>query len=234
MSQAYDPRTIALLSEIIHPPLELAAQSVQAIHNELYQHAEFSYQNFAVTPQGITLSNLVEQEGAVSSVNFLPDRIQIREELSGAHVDDFGRRLEHVAKIAIERLSIPILVAQQHVVRSLINPRHFADSREFLAGAVCGLPPEDFGAFERPIELYGMRLLFPAITENGDNHAIRIESFRDDSRCVWLEDVATFTTAVMPGQLDQLASNMRDTYDFVRSKVLGFLARFDRSDHGVD
>lgn len=230
MAHSYDPRTIALLSEIIHPPTDLQPAAVQQIHNELYGHTEFAYQNFTVQADGIKLVNEGERQDCVSLVNFLPDRIQVREELTGAHVDDFSRRVEQVIDISIEKLGIPILVAQQHVVRSLITPRHFNDSRDFLAGAACGMPADDFAVFDRPAELFGLRLVFPAVEGKNDVHAVRIESFREDPRCVWLEDVATFTTALMPNQLEGLTENVRATYDFVRDKVLTFLSRYDRKE----
>ena len=87
----YDPRTIALVSELIHPPIQLEPSTVQTVHNELYQHADFSYQNFSVTTEGISLTNASESANTVSLVRFLPDRIHIREEFTGTHVDDFAR-----------------------------------------------------------------------------------------------------------------------------------------------
>lgn len=225
----YDPRTIALVSELIHPPIQLEPSTVQTVHNELYQHSDFSYQNFSVTAEGISLTNSSDSQNTVSLVRFLPDRIHIREEFTGTHVDDFARRLEHVTRIAIDRLSIPIVIAQQHVVRTLVNTRHFADSREFLAGAVCGIPADDFGAFGRPVELFGLRLLFPAVEGRNDVHAVRVESYADDPRCVWIEDVATFTTALMPTNLEDLGKNMQATYSFVRESVLGFLGKYDEA-----
>lgn len=108
----YDPRTIALVSELIHPPIQLEAATVQAVHNELYQHPEFAYQNFAVGPDGITLSNASDDQNTVSLVRFVPDRIHVREEFTGTHVDDFARRIEHIARRAVEHLKIPIVIAQ--------------------------------------------------------------------------------------------------------------------------
>lgn len=226
---SYDPRTIALVSELIHPPIQLEAATVQAVHNELYQHSEFAYQNFAVGPDGITLSNASEEQNAVSLVRFVPDRIHIREEFTGTHVDDFSKRIEHVARRAVERLGIPIIIAQQHIVRSLVNAKAFSDSREFLAGAVCSIPPDNFASFGRPVELFGLRMLFPAVEGRNDVHAVRIESYADDPRCVWLEDVATFTTAVMPASLEEVGKNMHSTYGFVRESVLSFLGTYDRT-----
>jgi hypothetical protein len=153
--------------------------------------------------------------------------MQVREELTGPHVDDFARRLQHVTQTAVDRLGIPIVVAQQHVVRMLINPKRYADSREFLGSAMCRIPADDFAPFGRPIGLFGVKLIFPAGEPGGDVHTLRIESFNQDPRCVFIEDVATFTTPLMPGQWGKIADNVHATYAFLREKVLAFLARYD-------
>jgi len=223
----YDPRTIALLSEIIYPPIELQATAVQAIHNQLFSD-EFSYQNFAVTGDGISLSNQLENPGGVSMVNYLPDRIQVREELSGAHVDDFERRVEQVLRISLAQLGLPVLVAHQHVVRSLINAKSFTDSRDFLAAGVCQLDPTAFAPFERPVGLFGMKLIFPVIEGSDDFHQLLIESFNQDPRSVFLENVTTYTSPVMPDDVDKIAHNVRRTYDFVRNRALAFVAQYDK------
>ncbi len=213
--------------EVLHPPMELKAASVQEIHNELYKTQEFAYQNFTVGPEGITLANPSETQGAVSMANFLPDRVQVREELTGTHIDDFVRRLERLLKTSIEKLGLPILVARQCVVRSLITPRHYGDSREFLGTAICGLRGEHLQDYQRPVGLFGLKLIFPAAEGHNDVHTLRLESFNQDPRNVFIEDVATFTQPVMPDGLEQVGEDMRRTYDFVKTRALAFLGRFD-------
>ncbi|MFQ5507336.1 MAG: hypothetical protein ACE5F1_21430 [Planctomycetota bacterium] len=215
---SYDPRTIALLSEIIHPPIELNPTAIQTIHNQLFGHREFSYQNFAVAPDGISLSNATETPGSVSLINFMADRIQVREELTGAHIDDFCRRIEYLASISLAELSMPILATNFH------------DSREFLSGGVCGLHADAFEPFERPMGLFGMKMIFPVIDGEADFHTLRIESFNQDPRSVFIENVSTFTSAVMPDHLEEIGASMRRTYDFLRHKGLSFLATYDRSE----
>jgi hypothetical protein len=224
---SYDPRTIGLVSEIIHPPIELQAAKVQAIHNELYNQGTFAYQNFAVTHEGIQLSNPQEAPNVVSMVTFLPDRIQIRDELGSVHIDDFGKKLDALLAISVERLGLPILVAQRHVVRSLITTRNYADSRDFLGSVVCKISHDSLSVFERPAGLFGLRMVFPQRNQEEPQHELRMESFNQDQRCVFIEDVATFAQGVLPADLSPVAQNMRQTYGFVREKALAFLAAHD-------
>ena len=39
-------------------------------------------------------------------------------------------------------------------------------------------------------------MIFPATDTSNEVHALRIESFNQDPRCVFVEDVATFPTAI--------------------------------------
>ena len=70
---SYDPRTIAFLAEVLYEPIELASDTVQGIHNALYQRPEISYQYFQVAQDGIHLQNLPQSPGSVSTATFLPD-----------------------------------------------------------------------------------------------------------------------------------------------------------------
>ncbi|HHI80265.1 MAG TPA: hypothetical protein ENK02_09810 [Planctomycetes bacterium] len=224
----YDPRTIALLSEFIYPPQDIDAGTVQAIHNELYKDPDFSYQNFSVSHEGINLSNLREGPSEISAANFLPDRIQVREELTGTHVDDFTKRIERILSVSTQHLNIPIFVAHQHVVRSLVHPKNCRDAREFLATQVCDLSPEQFEPFGRPVGLFGIKMIFPAADGMTDYHNFRMESYNDDPRLVFVEDIATFTQPVQPDRIEDLSTSMKMTYRFVRDRALVFLSLFDQ------
>ena len=48
----YAPRTIALITELFHPPIPPDPAPVQRVHNQLFQAGNSPYQGFVVTPQG--------------------------------------------------------------------------------------------------------------------------------------------------------------------------------------
>ncbi len=77
-----------------------------------------------------------------------------------------------------------------------------------------------------------MKMIFPQLESEQDLHTVRIESFNQDPRCVFIEDVATFTEAVMPDNLDEIGANVKVTYNFVREKALAFLAAYDHPREG--
>jgi hypothetical protein len=230
---SYPIRSIAFLSEILHPPVELQAKTIQELHGELFEDASFSYQNFNLAPEGIHLANQPEQPGQVSSVSFLPDRIQFREELRGLTMEEFGGKVKEIVRRAAARLCFPLVTAQQFVVRSLLNPRHHPDSRAFLAQTLCRLPEPQLAQLQRPMGLFGLKLVFPQTPDGDDSlFAVRVESYSQDPRSIFVENVGTFTHCPIPGELQRLGENLEKTYHFLADRVTAFLESFDRSSGG--
>ncbi len=225
----YDIRTIAFLAEILHPPMDLDAKAIQSLHAELFDIPELAYRNFTLAPDGIHMTNPVDQPGAVSSVSFLLDRIQFREEMTGQTVEEFGKKIEGVLQRAAPRRNIPLATGQQFIVRSLLNPRFFQDSRDFLARAVCKIDPPDLESFGRPLGLFGLKVVFPQTPQETSLFSLRVESFNQDPRSIFVENVGTFTHCMLPQGMKELLGNLEATYNFLDQKATAFLARFDHS-----
>jgi len=224
---SYDPRTIAYLAEIIYQPMELKAEKVQSIHNTLYNEAEIRYQNFQVAPDGIHLSNVPERPGAVSSVSFTPDRMVIREELSATTLEDFAARVVSVSSIGFKTLGVQLSLAQQFAVRSLITPRSVKDSREFLARRVIAAPEESWGVLGRPMQTVGLSFMFPQTETDNHMFRVRIETWNQDPRSLWIENVGSFTQPIPIERAPDLGNFIHSTYQFVTGPVARFLSQFD-------
>jgi hypothetical protein len=230
----YDPRTIAFAAEILHPPQQLRADLVQSVHNALYRQPAIGYQNFQVAPDGIHLTNVPQVPGQVSSASFTWDRLILREELRATTVEDFATRVVNVTTTAYQTLGIGVSLAQQFVVRSLIAPRHFRDGREFLSRRLIAPGNDAWQAFGRPLQSLGIRLVFPphqAQLPGGaggrETHHVRVETWPQDARSLWLENTASFATPVPIAEAPQLAALLESTYGFVIGPVCAFLASLD-------
>lgn len=223
----YDPNTIAFQAEILHPPLQLRPEQVQAIHNSLYRQREVGYQNFQVAHDGIHLMNVPQTPGSVSAATFLPDRIVVREELRSCTVEEFATRLVNVLGASYQSLGIGTSVAQQFVIRSLITPRHCADSREFLVRRVMSIDPAHWEVFGRPLHTAGIRLAFPQTEKSKETFHVRIESWHLDPRSIWIENTGSFAHPTQTENLPQLGNYLYATYRFLTGPVGDFLARYD-------
>ncbi len=222
----YQPRTIAFLSELVHPPQPTDARAIQKLHNQMFESGHPPYSSFAVTPAGPLLTNPSSRKGAVSQVAFLEDRVQFREELGETTQDSFAERVTNVLEFALPLRNVNLLTGQQVTLRSLINPQRFRDSREFLQSGMFGFG-EEMSVYERSPQLFGMRLVFPPEGEERNAYSLRIESYNADVRSLYVEVQGSFGPTAVTTGLDDITSNVHDTYEFLRARVLPFIARFD-------
>ena len=225
---SYDPRTIAFFAELIYQPIQLRSDTAQSIHNALYKRNETRYLNFSIAQDGIHLANVPESPGSVSMLTMLPDRIVVREELRNLTLEDFGTRLVNVASVVFQNLSIPVSLAQQFAVRSLVTPRHGTDSREFLARRMLGGSPEAWGNLGRPLQSLGLRFTLPQTEKSREIFNIRIESWPQDPRSIWLETIGSFTNPTAAENLPEVGNYLHATYKFQAGPVVTFVESFDR------
>jgi hypothetical protein len=224
---SYDPRTIGFAAELLYPPHQLRADLVQSVHNTLWQKPAIGYQNFQVAPDGIHLSNLAQAPGQVSLATFAWDRLVLREELRGTTVDDFATRVVNVSTIAFQALGIPVSLAQQFVVRSLVAPRQFRDGREFLSKRLIAPGTEAWQTFDRPLQSLGVRLVFPPAAGANDTFHVRVESWPQDQRSIWIESTGSFAGPIPTANAPQFATHLEATYRFLTGPVCSFLASLD-------
>lgn len=221
-------RTIAYVCELFHPPRKPDAKAIQKLHNALFESGSQLYSSFAVTPMAPILSNPGARPEVVSQVAFLADRMQFREELGVLTSDDFAGRVREIAGRAAELCSIQAFLGQQVTVRSLVNPRHSTDSREFLRRGMFHFGNE-LDVFQRAPGVLGLRLAFPPSEEDPTGHALRIESFVQDPRSLFIEVQSGYGGQSMPEGLGELEANVQETYRFATQRVLAFVEHFDRA-----
>lgn len=224
---SYDPRSIAFVAELIYPPQQLRADLVQSVHNSLYRQPGIGYQNFQVAPDGIHLTNLPQGPGQVSSASFTWDRLVLREELRATTVEDFATRVVNVATIAFQTLGVTASLAQQFLVRSLIAPRHFRDGREFLSQRLIAPGTAAWQSFGRPLQSLGARFVFPPHEASRETFHVRIESWPQDPRSVWIEDTGSFAGPLAVADAPQFANLLYATYRHLTGPVCAFLATLD-------
>ncbi len=222
----YQPRTIAYVSELHHAPSAPDPKAIQKLHNQMFEGGHPLYSSFAVTPAGPLLTNPSTRAGHISQVAFLKDRVQFREELGALTEDSFSQRLEEVLEVGLPLRGVDVLNGHQVILRSLINPQYYRDSREFLARGMFGFRDE-LEAIGRPSQLFGLRMVFPPEGEEQNAFALRVESYTADARSVYLEVQGTFGPIVLADGLHALQTNVSTTYNFLLERVLPFVARFD-------
>jgi hypothetical protein len=226
---SYDPRTIAYLAELLWPPMQLRTDLVQGVHNTLYRQQGLGYQNFQVAPDGIHLTNLAQAPGQISSLTFLPDRMVLREELRGGSIEDFATRLVNVATVSFQALGIGTSLAQQFVLRQLVQPRHGRDGREFITQRLFADSATALPGFGRPLLATGLRFSFGPAEPGREAFHLRIESWPQDPRSLWLENTASFAQPLTAENLPQLGGYLYAAYRFLTGPVCDYLSSFDQA-----
>ncbi len=223
----YELRTIALRAEVLHAPIQLRPEVVQGIHNSLYRQSELSYQNFQIAADGIHFTNLTQRPGETSAVTFLPDRLVLREELRICTVEEFATRVVNVASISYQALGVTSTLAQQFVVRSLVTPRHVEEGQILLMERIMRAGPEVIEGFGRPVQSAGLRFVFPQTENSPEVFQVRIESWPQDPRSIWLENVGSFANPTPVENLPHISNYLYATYKFMTGPVGRFLAHHD-------
>jgi hypothetical protein len=231
---SYGLRSIAFVAELIHPPVQHDPRRLQQLHSELFGSAEASYANFSIVPGGAQFSNAMGgvPVRAVSCANLLGDRVQVREEQTGLSREEFQARVTHVARAVLQHLPVRMFLAQQYAVRSVINPHSTADAREFVLRTLFGFDDALLTTFTTMPSLAGLRLTFPPTEGNQGIFNVRVESYSNDNRSLFLETVGTFGQPIQAEGLDGLVQRFDSTYDFLQDQLLHFVEQFDTVDDG--
>ena len=234
----YDTRTIAFICELMPPPSQPDTGAVQRVHNSFFQDGNPPYTSFAIPPMGPVLTNPSVRPGAVSQAVFLPDRFQFREELGALTCEDFGARVRQVTEAVTAQIGLQDFSGQQVTIRSLVNPRHYKDSRELLRKGLLKLQ-EPLPHFEQDPAIWGLRMVFPPQEPTAEQpefdqdrptaNALRIESYAQDPRSLFLENQGTFGQIAVNDGLDILEANIHSAYEFLTERGLKFVASFDQS-----
>ncbi|MEZ6004011.1 MAG: hypothetical protein R3F17_05825 [Planctomycetota bacterium] len=228
----YEPRTIGLHCELVHPPMTPDPRVVQQLHNQMFQEAMPAYSSFAVTPMGPALSNTFPMPGRISQVLFLADQIQVREEQTALTHEGFGRRVHTLGEQYAEARGIENYQGQRVTLRAVVNPLQQRDSRRFLeqalySGGATASPVQE--AFGQSAELYGLRLAFTGTEGEDSSMGLRIESYTPDPRSLFIEVQGTFG-ALQPYQgMEALAGRVESVSQFLEQRVLRFIETLDRA-----
>jgi len=222
-----EPRTISLITELIHLPMVHAQEKLREVYQQVCKSC--GYENFHRLPSGGATIERKDVEGEGKSVlSFLNDRIQLTEDHTGASAAQFGKKAIGVLATTLPALGIPILLIQQTTVRIITAPNSFRNASEYLAKGFFKVRHEDLEPLGRPTNLFGCKLIFPPTQEEPHNFSVRVECYVRDGRSLYIENVGTFKTPIQPASLDTVEKNLKQTADFLVENVIKFLSVFDR------
>ncbi len=233
-----EARSIYFSTQLIHPPINLegSKDSIRAIYHELSKVKDCEYDNISFDGFPTSPPEFTRKIGTTTSrCRFYPDRILIEENWADITSDSFAQKIREILDRGFRLLNLKLLIIQICSVRCLFTPRYSSDSRVFLAEKACGLQNKISPYFKRPSQMFGMRLLFPPLKGMTHSFDIRIESFNQDTRQIFVETTGTFPLVqpITPTNVDVALVNMSTAYGFCTNEIRNFLNQFDLAEGGI-
>ncbi len=91
-----------------------------------------------------------------------------------------------------------------------------------LAGSM-----ESWQKLGRPMDSLGVRFTCPQHEEHTELCTVRIETWSQDPRSIWIENVGTFTNPISADDTPELSSHMSATYRFLTGPLCDYIQGFD-------
>lgn len=221
-----EPRTISLISEFVHVPVNHSADKLRAVYNEVCNSC--GYEDFTRLQGGAQIERRDPESQSFSRLKLLRERIQITEDHTGVTVEQFAKKATAVLSSVLPQLEIPVLLVQQNTVRVISTPNNYGSAAEYLARSVFKIDEEQLQSFGRPTSLFGFRLVFPMAKGHPENFNVRVESYVRDPQALYIENVGTFKTPIQHSTLQTVENNLNLTSDFIGDRVVHFLSHYDR------
>ncbi len=222
-----EPRTISILAELVHIPAKHSFERLREVYNQV--SSACGYDNCIRLSSGARLENGQREQGDVSTITFTNERVQMVEDCALLSVEETGKKLMEVLRCAMPTLGIQLILAQQYTIRAAVTPNSFKSAAEFIGRSLFRIREEDVAVLNRPTQIFGLRLVFPATVSQLHQFNVRIESYSKDPQSVFLENVGVFKMPpLQQQQLGALQENMEKTSEFLGGNICKFLSQYDR------
>jgi hypothetical protein len=225
-----EPRTTALLIELIHLPMQHSPQRLRSLYQELCTQCDF--ENFIRKPAGAVIERPASEEAGLARLTFATDRIHFVEEGGLLTVDSFCQRLDAILGRTMDQLGIPVFLMELATVRMVATPGHFESASDFISARLLNLGAADLSSeLGRATKVFGLSLSVPPAQDLRDSYSIRVEVFARDPKSLYLENAGTFRMPINRADVAAAGNAVRATSEFVAERLCPYLSRFD-TPHG--
>jgi hypothetical protein len=259
MKMLGDPRALFYETELLLPPiaeLKISKETVRNLYNKMFEVGGYQYENLELQGNTPTLSTRRGEDG-LSKCQFESHSVTIEEKNPDfGSIDEFVNIVSTVLK-GVE-LSAPVFM-QRCKIQCVFQAHGSENAIELLAGKVANVwdkigpferPPALFGVKfrfppgsddeeqEKEEETSESEEVTAKVATNREPIeyrgfvTLRIETYGKDAKQVWMEVSASYPASEplsIPGDLEVIGNNIKDTYCFLTEKARKFLDQFDCS-----
>ncbi len=220
----------------VHPPVVLNKKRGYEFAAELAEYIEPSSAKVG-TERWLFTSAMEGSPNSRFEVGLSTTRIQIGVAFPTATQEWVEDRVREVIQRFEDFFQPKLLTGSAAMVRATLPID--GDARTFLAQNVMNIDMSRLRQFRRPVHMVGMKLLLPAYKTKDDKGgedwqlSVTVESLVEDPSRVYLEADARWP---VPGEwneatIDTLVQHSVDVYDYMKDRVLGFIA-WQRTEKG--
>lgn len=225
MEYSLGPATLlAQISTLRFPPAPLHAAQYREVFNRLSAMENF---NFALTGEGVEMVTPPGESGESMRVGLSRDAVAVSFDPTSRSADYVVEQLTAILKELSSVLPIPVFIQQTHIIRKTIPLQGIDDSRRFLTNQLLCISEANLAQWKRPLGAVGVRFVFtPQQTENVsnlNNFDLKIESYLQDPKKVFIENAATFLVPLPAGQWDQLKTSLQEAHRFLDDYAISIL-----------
>jgi len=222
MEHALGPLSLlAQVSTLRFPPAPLNAGHYRAVFNRLSAMETF---NFTMIGESVELVTPPGESGETMKIALGRDFVTVSFDPTSRSADYAAEQLTAILKETAAVLPIPVFIHQTHVLRKTLPLAGNDDARTFLTEQVLCVPPGRLAGWSRPVAAVGVRFVFaPQQMNELSNHDLKVESFMQDPRKIFVENAATFLVPLPAGQWDQLKANLAEANRFLDEHALSLL-----------
>jgi hypothetical protein len=172
-----------------------------------------------------------KQAPEIAELRIFPDKLVIIQEHMRASKEVFLQELDIIIKSFVELFKVPIVVLRRYVIRVTAEAKEGMDTREFLGDRVCGLVPAKRESLKRPIQLVGLRFIFPPYRDEtkevNNEFTIRLESRINEPKKMFIENDAKFLEPTIFLSLEKFKAEFEQTLQFITTNVSDFLQQYN-------
>jgi len=222
MEHTLGPLTLlAQVSTLRFPPAPLNAGHYREVFNRLSAMETF---NFTMTGEGVEMTTPPGESGETMKIALGRELVHVSFDPTSRSADYAAEQLTAILKEIASVLPIPVFIHQTHVLRKTIPLSGNDDARTFLTEQVLCVPPERLASWKRPVAAIGVRFVFaPQQMNELSSHDLKIESFMQDQRKIFVENAATFLVPLPAGQWDQLKAHLAEANRFLDEHAMSLL-----------
>jgi len=229
MEQSLGPSTLlAQISTLRFPPAPLHAAQYREVFNRLSAMENF---NFALTGEGVEMVTPPGESGESIRVGLGRDVVSVSFDPTSRSGDYAVEQLTAILKEISAVLPIPVFIQQTHIIRKTVPLQGDNDSRRFLTDKLLCVSGDSIAGWKRPLGAVGVRFVFtpqqtPEVSDL-NNFDIKIESYLQDPRKIFIENAATFLVPLPAGQWEQLKVSLQEAHRFLDDYALSILKSTD-------